>query len=302
MGKLTKEEIEQELINMAVIRWELRKNDPDYKKAFDNFVLDLNSKDTKGDYRDWSDNSVYFENFPMLPKESIDDFKRRFDFMLDNPNLNLTFATECFSLYEKDNLKKFTSYKCDELEVINDEYTISYPAIEIERRWKIKPPVDPRVEHLNPWSLESLIYQPVISLGYAPLDPSEELHTTDINIILDRMSNSKKIILEIDLEQDIKHIKHRINQIISKEKKRMLKVGLIQDTKDHLEVIGKAIKAYRLRNEGEVWEDIAKDIFPEDFKDPLTLPETDPDPNPESALAKVQQYYKRAEELIREGL
>ena len=50
------------------------------------------------------------------------------------------------------------------------------------------------------------------------------------------------------------------------------------------------------------WPDIAKEIFPKDFKSEDELSASDPDPNPESAIVKVQQYYKEAKRLIAEGL
>ena len=111
---------------------------------------------------------------------------------------------------------------------------------------------------------------------------------------------TKKIILEIDLNQNIKYIKQRLNEVITLERERLMEKRLIDNKRKSPDVMANAIKVYRLIKKDKKWEEIAKEIFPEDFRNPSELKETDPDPNPESAIVKVKQYYKRAEELIRE--
>ena len=331
--KRTKKEIEQELVNLAKLRWEIIKDDPDYKKAFDNFVLDLKSKDTKGDHREWSKNPLYFKNYPMLPNESINDFERRGDYeILGGPYLPETF----FDLYSKAPLEKWKGIKKTfaELEIIPYEYTISYPAIEIKKRWGICPPVDPGVKNLNPWSLKSLAYTPIKELGnsvfelpprfdadyvcsdnieFKKFKENRDQLTCSCGYVVSNVywhekdkghfcSDTKKIILEIDLDHPIKYIKHRFDEIVAWERKKLIRNGSVEDKKNNLEVIASAIKVYRLKRGKKKWEDIAKEIFPNDFKDPFKLKETDPDQNPDSAIAKVKQYHKKAEELIREGV
>ena len=57
-----------------------------------------------------------------------------------------------------------------------------------------------------------------------------------------------------------------------------------------------------MRQEGLPFPEIAREIFPDDFRGPSELEEGDPEPNPDSALVRVQQYHREADRLIKSGI
>jgi hypothetical protein len=309
---MTRNEMEKEVINLAMLRWGILRIKDEYKQDFNNFVQDLKSLEEKDDCRDWINNPVFFKNFPMLPEESIDDFEfrieeayehqRQQDIDLDFSRFDMTFLLEWDELYREGILRdlhnhpifnKPTKIKNGIIyltEGAEPESTFSLNAVEIERKWKIKPPVDPGVDHLNPWSLLSLTYRPVIYLGNVILKPPpynieqpyqlEEEKCKDIERIIESgrnwfggdfsffrgivfkdyssISKTSKIILEINLKENIKYIKHQIDKILTTERRKLKNKGLLGDERENQEATFRQIKTYRLRKEGKTLSEIKK--------------------------------------------
>ena len=65
---MKKEEIDQELINLAYLRWNFIREKEEYKKDFKQFI-DENPEQKA--------NPLIFDNFTRLPKESFSEFKER---------------------------------------------------------------------------------------------------------------------------------------------------------------------------------------------------------------------------------
>ena len=99
---------------------------------------------------------------------------------------------------------------------------------------------------------------------------------------------------------------NRIKQIIKAQGKteQQIKAQKIiprdrkPSVKDEGEYFEDYLKVWDLHKKQMKWKQIAKNIFPEDFRDPLTLKETDPIPNPDNAERKVKHYFDNAKYLI----
>jgi hypothetical protein len=291
---MTKKGFEKELMLLAKVRWDIRREKDDYKQDFQEYIRT---------HPEQQDNPLIFENFKFSQDETLKKFKERVE--------------------QKATIKK-----------IRDQMV---PDFNFTRKWGFFPPVDSRVEHPNPYSLQSLMYvkRPVSILGHYRFPLQRKYHrdkkifdfvkssskdqvdfkrykTRTYNIVGNCIKTdppdhnynleSKKIILEIDLDQKKKYIQQEFSEIVNHYQNELVKRGLKTDRKDDLKVAADSMKVYRLKNEGKGWEDIAKEIFPEDFGDITTLKADKTQRNPESAKVKVHQYYSKAKELIKEGL
>jgi hypothetical protein len=293
-----KNKIESESIKLAYLRWEIIRENKEYKNDFDKFIVK---------YPEQRNNPLIYENYEMLPHENLAAFSER---------------VEGF--------------------ILGRAFRFPRSSGDFSRKWRLRIPVDVEVNRPNPFSLGSLVDYPVsyignhcfssyeikkTAFGAAQLDPfdvtfNEQLLKHYKNKFKEPLSydwhpwfvahlyssnkqkdfETTRMILEIDLKQDIKYIQSEIGKILSNEKKRLVDKGIIKTSRQNLKVMADAMKVYRLVKAGEKFPAIAKKIFPYDFKNPLTVKETDPDPNPDSAIVKVQQYYKKAKEMIRDGL
>lgn len=123
---IKKEEIEEALINLASLRWEFIREKEDYKKE--------------------KANPLIFENFTMLANESVDEFKKRVELYLS-----------------------IITYENDAETVTWDEPYWGYlhpPGSHYFRlKWGFIVPIDCAVDYPNPYSLETLIRNPVRRIG-----------------------------------------------------------------------------------------------------------------------------------------
>ena len=136
--------------------------------------------------------------------------------------------------------------------------------------------------------------------GFGP-DGTED----DWNRFIEQYKLGTELTLNIDLEYDRKVIMEGVENWL-----KFIEIGkrFIRPDKpaprerQTFDKYPSYLKVWDMRQKGLPFPEIAREVFPDDFKDPSELEEDDPDPNPESALVKVQQYYKEAERLIMSGI
>jgi hypothetical protein len=121
------------------------------------------------------------------------------------------------------------------------------------------------------------------------------------------LEKDKYINLRIDLSQRNEDIEREFKSIIKYFKSIIDDLNLLKretnSRRQDIKLYKKYLRVYKLVQEkGQKWTEIAKEIFPDDFKRENELSESDPDANPDSALVKVHHYYKEAKRLIAEGL
>jgi hypothetical protein len=124
----------------------------------------------------------------------------------------------------------------------------------------------------------------------------------------DVLEDDKYLNLKIDLSKRNEDIERDLRPIIKYFKDIVDDISPIGKTKarrQNIDLYKQYLRVYELVQEkGEKWTEIAKEIFPEDFKSEDEQLESDSHniPNPESAIAKVHNYNKEAKRLIAEGL
>lgn len=272
-----KGKIEKNLIQRAKSRWKALREKLEYKKDFDKFIED----DRFGIKNDPNYRSLYFDNFPMFPEEKLSDFKDRIIEELEKKKCILAEGEG--DLYGYDEDEGYIFEICDS---------------ELTDKWKINPLVDSRVTDPNPWALESLTFDPVCELGnisfvsfpalsnvndfknmlginikdidekYDDWNRTKLYMVTKIFYDFDKgpyLHETKKIILEIDLEQKIKDIKHSFDKIISREITRLKQEDLLKDKRE-TKVQDRQIKTYRYRKQGKLFREIAKETHPDKFR------------------------------------
>ena len=128
---------------------------------------------------------------------------------------------------------------------------------------------------------------------------------SDWQLFIEQWIKGTKLTLNIDLEYDIKVIMDGVEnwlKFIEKGKRFILPDKPAARERQTFDLYPKYLKVWDMRQEGIPFTEIAKEIFPDDFKDPSEPKEGELYPNPESALVKVQQYYREADRLIRSGI
>lgn len=80
-------------------------------------------------------------------------------------------------------------------------------------------------------------------------------------------------------------------------------MGLHKETRRQFKLYDKYLEVWDLvQQKGKHWTEIAKVVYPKDFISESEQLESEYEPNPESAVEKVQQHYKTACELIRNAM
>jgi len=195
--------------------------------------------------------------------------------------------------------------------------------VAFQRKWKLPHPVnykysideislDATRERMYSWA-KGHDYSIDSDLVVKILNEYDDLRLLDFDAARDQVfddyieeyKKNKKLVLEIDLEYDketilatIKYWLELIGQLkefIAPEKPPTRERHSFDKYDDYL-------KVWDMRQKGLQFPEIAREVFPEDFIDPSKLEEGDPHPNPESALAKVHQYYKEADRMIKSGI
>lgn len=124
---------------------------------------------------------------------------------------------------------------------------------------------------------------------------------------IDFLKDGRYLNLTIDLFKSTELIQEEIKEIIKIFKRMMGKITpSTKRRRQDIELYKQYLRVYKLvqeKGEGK-WTEIAKEVFPEDFISEDEQLESDSHniPNPESAIAKVHNYYKEAKRLIAEGL
>jgi len=121
------------------------------------------------------------------------------------------------------------------------------------------------------------------------------------------LQKNKYVNLTIDLSQKNKDIEREFKSIINYFKSIIDDLNLLKREtnarRQDIKLYKKYLRVYKLVQEkGQKWTEIAKEVFPEEFKKEDELSESDNDLKPDSALAKVHQYFDKAEKFIREGV
>ena len=124
---MKKEEIEQELINLAYLRWQFIRESEEYKQAFQEFL-----EESPGQ----KDNPLIFKEFEMLPKENIDGFWKRIA-KLFKKTINQQLGNG-----KTINISEYASY------TRGSGGKMSF----IRWRWGLRPPVAPNIQNPNPTS------------------------------------------------------------------------------------------------------------------------------------------------------
>ena len=165
--------------------------------------------------------------------------------------------------------------------------------LEISKSFGIMYPKDP-FEDLQPQE-HPLFFPPVALVpkdekGLGFLTPSSEHEFLAEGTLYDfgkiYLRHGRMLRLEIDIAEKEGLLVESIKQAIKYAKGEKSEVEY-PETREHLEKRQGYYKVWDMRQEGLPFLEIAREIFPDDFKDPLQLGEDEPHPNPDSALAKV---------------
>ncbi len=123
------------------------------------------------------------------------------------------------------------------------------------------------------------------------------------------LKDGRYLTLKIDLSKRIEDIEKETKGIIKFFKNIVDNLNPpVRETgarKQNIKLYKRYLEVYKLvEKKGGKWTEIAKEVFPEDFmsKDEQLESDSDYIPNPESAIAKVHNYYREARTLIAEGL
>jgi hypothetical protein len=168
---------------------------------------------------------------------------------------------------------------------------------DFQKKHAINLPVDPKINYPNPWSIQSLAFD-IASItirgNYSfPLGNIigheeykklvEEYSKNNLDDLTDsflfqadvvsflyhkdrpplRLCETKKLVLEVDLEKDIQYLQDIFHQIISSEKRRLKKAGLLKEKKDNPDVQERQIDTVIFRKEGRSFSEIGEITHPE---------------------------------------
>ncbi len=92
---------------------------------------------------------------------------------------------------------------------------------------------------------------------------------TNISTEENPICSTGKIIVEIDLQQNIKYIKHQFHEIISKESKYLLVQGDKEDKRSHMEARFRQVKTYKAIMDCISFAEIAKETHPEKYSESI---------------------------------
>ena len=129
---MKREEVGQELFNLAFLKWGILREKPDYKADFEKLIAKLNSE-RNDEY--WSKFPLFYENYPMKHGETYGQFLDRVTKEIDDRELR--------GEYNLANFDANQTYREEEKNFAD--------------KWDIRPPVDSSVANPNPWSLYSLV-------------------------------------------------------------------------------------------------------------------------------------------------
>ncbi len=147
-----------------------------------------------------------------------------------------------------------------------------------------------QVKHGNEW----------LGLGYKELPPELEEFSNIYAVDKREKTIITKIHLDRKKEDIIKDVKFLLKSLDKEAKSHKLD---LKTKRPQWDVYDKYIEVFDLKtnNPKLTWGKIAEKLFPQHFKEPHTLKETDPDQNPESAIKLVKHYYKMAQEMVNGG-
>ena len=127
----------------------------------------------------------------------------------------------------------------------------------------------------------------------------------DWSRFIEQYKKGTELTLNIDLEYDKKVILAGIRiwlDFIDKGKRFITLEGPPSRQRQSFKLYPIYLQVWDLRQQSRTFHDIAREIFPYDFEDPLSLPEDAPPQEPEAKIDLVEYYYHEAKRLVTHGI
>ncbi len=283
-------DLEQWYKTYAKYKWEFLRRNPDYQKDFDEITGNENYEEVNlNPYREdvsVKEKEIFGDKWklpiPLNYRYSIDEMISK---SVVGSFVSLVIATETH-LWAMGKDPSMSSM--DVIEIMGKYDELLLPELII-----------PRGEYYGPFP------GPDFSGTKEKKREVSEFHERLIREFIKQYKKDRDLTLKFDLGYKKEIILHEIKKLLTfiEQAKRHLPPEKPPSRKRQVfNLYPLYLTVWDMSQKGLPFPDIASEVFPEDFVDPTELEEGDPEPNPDNALAKVHQYYKEADRMIKSGI